>query len=185
MSCKVGLFWSNSTRLVSLLCWCHKWLTLVTVWGELRFVTSASTVLMTTQTHSCQFLLSSVFWCNGSTCSVQHYLGILCERLYVWMNAVGWRLHLSHHGVLWRWRLVEVYSATKDSATERCQATSSAARYLCFASSRFISQWLSHSHCWALSVYVKTIVYYCKSVCASCLQCFDTVGWAAGRASGL
>jgi len=23
------------------------------------------------------------------------------------------------------------------------------------------------------------------SECASCLQCFDTVGWAAGRASGL
>jgi len=24
-----------------------------------------------------------------------------------------------------------------------------------------------------------------SSKCASCLQCFDTVGWAAGRASGL
>jgi len=45
------------------------------------------------------------------------------------MNSVGWRLHLSHYGVLWRWRPIKVHSAAKDSATERCQTASSTARY--------------------------------------------------------
>ena len=31
----------------------------------------------------------------------------------------------------------------------------------------------------------RTIASSPLSECASCLQCFDTVGWAAGRASGL
>jgi len=28
-------------------------------------------------------------------------------------------------------------------------------------------------------------VSYCRQLIGSCLQCFETVGWAAGRASGL
>jgi len=31
----------------------------------------------------------------------------------------------------------------------------------------------------------RTLASSPESECASCLQCFDTVGWAARRASGL
>ena len=32
---------------------------------------------------------------------------------------------------------------------------------------------------------VDWIIGVCVCVCVCCLQCFDAVGWAAGRASGL
>jgi len=44
------------------------------------------------------------------------------------MSSVGWWLHLSCHGVLWRWRFVEIHSATKDSAAKCCQTASATAR---------------------------------------------------------
>jgi len=31
----------------------------------------------------------------------------------------------------------------------------------------------------------RTLASSPESECASCLQCFDSVGWVAGRASGL
>ena len=54
----------------------------------------------------------------------------------------------------------------------------------------------SYLTCWLLStvkvretVHVtplrRTLASSLQSECASCLQCFDTVGWVAGRASGL
>jgi len=54
----------------------------------------------------------------------------------------------------------------------------------------------SYLTCWLLStvkvqetVHVtplrRTLASSLQSECGSCLQCFDTVGWAAGRASGL
>ena len=33
--------------------------------------------------------------------------------------------------------------------------------------------------------YTNVGFFVCMSVCRICLQCFDAVGWAAGRASGL
>ena len=38
-----------------------------------------------------------------------------------------------------------------------------------------------HRHCYYYYYHVSTIITPCKAV----LQCFDAVGWAAGRASGL
>jgi len=38
---------------------------------------------------------------------------------------------------------------------------------------------------WLISFFADTAETYYIPLCPKCLQCFDTIGWAAGRASGL
>jgi len=54
------------------------------------------------------------------------------------------------------------------------------------ASSQFSAEALSFLAQCTLSLCLgRLLSIFCMSVFTTCLQCFDTVGWAAGRASGL
>jgi len=92
--------------------------------------------------------VASVIWHQFFSVMEEHVATVACCMcVYVYgMNSVGRRLHLSHHGVLWRWRLVEIHSATKDLAAERCQTAASAARY----QHRIVCSHLVWCHTWWL-----------------------------------
>jgi len=117
--------------------------------------------------------------------------GSCCERCSLLLQATGWRRALG--GRLWRtivpdaWCVVRMYLLGR-MTNKRHQNMGKCTlllreRNLCRVLKAKI-RWCQVMR-FEYKIIISYYIEYYRIICASCLQCFDAVGWAAGRASSL